>query len=278
MSTPTAALGAWQGFTDQLAPGVDEAVVDVRGHPARVWSKGHGEPLAWLAGPLGVPRWTPFLDRLADHRRVVVPSLPGFPGASDYEHLDNVADWVTATLDLLDAAGVEGADLAGHSIGGSLAAEVAAFSRGSVRRLVLVSPYGLYDDERPPKNLWAMRSGPANMAMSRDRARIEAQVAVPEGGDEVEWPIEMQRAVVAGARMFWPLCDLGLGKRLHRVTAPTLVVWGEEDAALDGRYAERFADGISGPVTVARVAGAGHLVDLDAPDALADRIEGFLAG
>jgi pimeloyl-ACP methyl ester carboxylesterase len=256
---------------------VEGTVVDVAGHPARVWAKGTGEPLGWLAGPLGTPRWTPFLDRLAEGRRVVVPSLPGFPGAPDYEHLDSVADWVTATLDLLDAAGLDGADLAGHSIGGSLAAEVAAFSRASVRRLVLVAPYGLYDEAAPPANLWAMRSSQAYRAMSTDRSRIEAQVAVPEGADEVEWPIEMQRAVVAGARMFWPLCDLGLHKRLHRITAPTLVLWGERDAAVAPSYAEHVAAGVSGPVTVEHVAGAGHLVDLDAPDDLAARIEAFLS-
>lgn len=265
-------------LTGQLAPGVSERHVTVNGDQCRVWEKGSGEPLGVLAGALGTPRWTPFLDHLAADRRVVVPSLPGFPGAGlGYEQLDSVIDWVAASLDLLEAAGLDGADLLGASIGGALAAEVAALSPHTVRRLVLVGAYGLYDDEHPPANLWAMRSTQAYPLLSVDTARVHAQLAVPEGGDEVEWPIEMQRAVVAGARLFWPLCDVGLHKRLHRISAPTLVAWGAEDRALPSAYAQRFAAGISGPVEVAVLAGAAHLVDLDAPEQLADRVLSFLS-
>jgi pimeloyl-ACP methyl ester carboxylesterase len=112
--------------------------------------------------------------------------------------------------------------------------------------------------------------------MSRDPSRVTDLLDTPVGADPVEWPIEMQRAVVAGARMFWPLCDLGLGKRLHRITAPTLVAWGAEDRALLPSYAELFSAGISGPVQTVVVEGAAHLVDLDAPDELAERILAFL--
>jgi len=264
-------------LTERLAPGVSERHVTVNGDPCRVWEKGSGEPLGVLAGALGTPRWTPVLDLLAAERRVIVPSLPGFPGAGlGYEQLDSVIDWVAATLDLLEGAGLDGADLVGSSIGGALAAEVAALSRHTVKRLVLVGAYGLYDDDNPPSNLWAMRSAQAYPLLSVDPARVKALLAMPEGGDEVEWPIEMQRAVVAGARLFWPLCDVGLHKRLHRITAPTLIVWGEEDKALVPSYAQRFAAGISGPTEVALVPGAAHLVGLDAPEALAARLLSFL--
>ncbi len=257
----------------RIAPGVSETLVGYDGHTARVWTKGSGPTIGVLAGPLGVPRWTPYLEALAGSFQVVVPSLPGFPGGgTSYERLDSIADWVTCTLDLLDATGLSGANLVGHSLGGSLLAEVAAFSRGSVAKLVLVAPYGLYDDNAPPANIWAMRSAQANPAMSVEPSRIKEQLADPEGCDPVEWPIEMQRAVVAGARLFWPLCDLGLGKRIHRITAPTLLVWGTADAALAPSYAQRFADGLGGPSTVELIEGAGHLVDLDAPDALAAAI------
>jgi pimeloyl-ACP methyl ester carboxylesterase len=122
-----------------------ERSVVVGGERCRVWEKGSGEPLGFLGGVRGLPRWTPFLDRLAERRRVVAPSLPGFPGAEGHQRLDDVADWVTATLDLLEASGLEGADLVGASVGGLLAAEVAAFSHASLRRLVLIAPFGLFD-------------------------------------------------------------------------------------------------------------------------------------
>ncbi len=263
----------------EIAPGVSETLVEHDGHVARVWTKGSGPMVGVLAGPLGVPRWNDYLEQLSAHFTVVVPSLPGFPGGGmSYERLDSVADWVITTLDLLEAAGLDGADLIGHSIGGALLAEVAAFSRASVARMVLVAPYGLYDEAAPPANLWAMRSAQANPAMSTEPNRIVEQIATPEHGDLVEWPIEMQRAIVSGARLFWPLCDLGLAKRLHRITTPTTLIWGTADAALAPSYAQRFADGMGAATTrVELIEGAGHLVDLDAPEALVAAIRSRLS-
>ena len=70
-----------------------------------------------------MPRWIPFLDALAEQRTVVVPSLPGFPGGGrGHTVLDNHLDWVLAAHLLLHKAGLDGADLAASSVGGSLAA------------------------------------------------------------------------------------------------------------------------------------------------------------
>ena len=53
------------------------------------------------------PRWIPFLDRLAETRTVIVPSLPGYPGATGHSVLDNHLDWIVAVRQLLDKAGQE---------------------------------------------------------------------------------------------------------------------------------------------------------------------------
>ena len=54
--------------------------VEVNGFPSRVWTKGSGPKLGFLAGMGGLPRWLPFLDELAKTRTVIAPSLPGYPG------------------------------------------------------------------------------------------------------------------------------------------------------------------------------------------------------
>ncbi len=95
----------------------ETTTVDVNGFPTRVWRKGRGPLLGFLAGFGGLPRWVTFLDRLAERRTVVVPSLPGFPGGGrGHSVLDNHLDWLLATRQLLDAAGLDGADLAGSSV------------------------------------------------------------------------------------------------------------------------------------------------------------------
>ena len=90
---------------------------------------------------------------------MIVPSLPGFPGG-DRGHtvLDSHLDWVLAVRQLLEKAGLDGADLAGSSVGGSLAAEIAAIWPRSVRRLALIAPFGLFDESDPATDPWAQRA------------------------------------------------------------------------------------------------------------------------
>ena len=73
------------------------STIDVNGFAIRVWRSGTGPRIGFLAGYGGLPRWIPFLDRLAANRTVIVPSLPGFPGG-DRGHtvLDTHLDWVLA--------------------------------------------------------------------------------------------------------------------------------------------------------------------------------------
>src|SRR5262249_46461428 len=155
--------------------------------------------------------------------RVIVPSLPGFPGALGHDRLDDLADWVSATLDLLEEAGLDGADLVGSSVGGMLAAEVAAFSRATVRRLVLVSPFGLFGGREPVADLFARKPREVPELLCAHPEAFATQREVPPGEDPAEWMITLARADEAAARLLWPLGDRGLAKRLHRIHVPTLI-------------------------------------------------------
>ena len=248
--------------------------VEINGFPTRVWRKGHGAPIGFLAGFGGLPRWVPFLDRLAEGgRTVVVPSMPGFPGGDrGHSVLDTHLDWILATRQLLLAAGLEGADLAGCSVGGSLAAEVAAVWPQSVRRLALIAPFGLFDDTDPPTDPWAQRGDQVPGLMCADPETWKALKAMPEGANSVEWPIEQTRAAEAAARIFWPLGNTRLEKRLPLVKAPTLLLWGEQDRVMPRSYAARIAGLLAGPYETRTIPGAGHLAELDQPEDVASAI------
>lgn len=252
--------------------------VDVNGHACRVWTKGQGPKLGFLAGLGGLPRWLPFLDRLAETHQVIVPSLPGYPGATGHAVLDTHLDWVLAVRQLIDKAGLAGADLVGASVGGAFAAEMAAIFPGHVRRLALIGPFGLFDGAEPAADPWAQRKDAVPGLMCVDGEKWNELMAPPEGANSLEWPIEMTRAAEAAARAFWPLGNTGLEKRLGLIAAPTLVLWGERDAVLPPSYARKFAAGINGGINgksrVEIVAGAGHLAYLDRPDAVAAAVLG----
>jgi pimeloyl-ACP methyl ester carboxylesterase len=247
--------------------------VELNGFSSRVWKAGQGPKLGFLSGFGGLPRWVPFLDALARERTVIVPSLPGFPGGErGHTVLDNHLDWVLATHLLLQRAGLDGADLAGSGPGGSLAAEVAAIWPQSVKRLALIAPWGLFDDKDPATDPWAQRAPDLPGLMCADPARWEALKAEPEGQNSPEWPIEQTRASEAAARIFWPLGNTKTEKRLPLIAAPTLLLWGEQDRIMPKSYADKFAKAIAGKSEIRVISGAGHLAELDRPDAVAQEI------
>jgi len=250
--------------------------VTVNGHPTRVLEKGTGPRVGFLAGLAGVPRWTPFLDELARNHRVVAPSLPGFPGAEGHEDLDHLLDWLAATLDLIEACELVGCDLVGSSVGAMLALELAALSPASVGRLALLAPLGLHDSREPILHLWARRAAELPGYLCANTDALAALQAVPEGENSVEWNLSLARATSAGARLLWPMCDLGLEKRLHRVRQPALLIWGGKDRILGPLYEQLFREKLLGSVSV-RVPDAGHLVDIDAPSKAAALVAEFFA-
>jgi abhydrolase domain-containing protein 6 len=247
--------------------------IEVNGFPTRVWRKGSGPRLGFLAGFGGLPRWVPFLENLAKHRTVIVPSLPGFPGG-DRGHivLDTHLDWVVAVRDVLMQSDLLGADLAGSSVGGALAAEMAALWPESVRRLALIAPFGLFDEADPPVDPWAQRTDAVPGLMCANPDVWNALKAIPEGVNSTEWPIEQVRAAEAAARIFWPLGNTRLEKRLRLITAPTLLIWGSEDKLMPRSYADRFAKRIKGRTSIQVIPDAGHLAELDQPSAVAEAI------
>ena len=250
--------------------------IDVNGHAARVWTKGAGPKLGWLAGFGGLPRWIPFLDELAKSRTVIVPSLPGHPGATGHTALDSHLDWICAVREVVLKAGLEGCDLAGSSVGASFVAEFAAMWPHKVRRLAMIAPWGLYDDGEPPTDVWAQRpDDQPGLLVANPKLWTDLR-AVPDGANSVEWPIEQVRATEAAARAFWPLGNTRLEKRLPTIIAPTLLLWGEQDRVIPRSYAERFAKAIKGPATIQTIAGAGHLAELDQPVATANAIVEFM--
>ena len=251
--------------------------VEINGYSCRVWTAGSGPKLGFLAGFGGLPHWVPFLDALARERTVVVPSLPGFPGGErGHVALDSHLDWLVATRQLLEGAGLAGADLAGSSVGGSLAAEIAALWPGLVNRLALIAPFGLFDENDPAADPWAQRPGDVAGLFCTDPKNWEMLKAEPEGHNDPEWPIEQVRASEAAARIFWPLGNTKLEKRLKLITAPTLLVWGGEDRIMPRSYADKFAAGIQGQTEIAVIPGAGHLAELDKPEETAAAILGWV--
>jgi pimeloyl-ACP methyl ester carboxylesterase len=255
-----------------------ERIVQVAGGPCRIIEGGQGPRVGVMPGYGGLPRWNAFTEILAQSRRVVLVSLPGFPGSGQqYEYLDDHLDWVSAAFDLLDAADLRGCDLLASSVAGLLAWEVAALDPTFVRSLSLASPYGLFDVEEPITDIFARTGSETPALLSRNSELYAQSFGDPADFDQIlDWRMMSYRATSAAARLVWPFGDRGVRKRLHRVRAPVQLLWGADDAIIPPSYADRYVDGLKAGAMKVIIENAGHLVWIDQPEVSAHAVLGFL--
>ena len=242
---------------------------------------GRGPPLVWLHGPWGLAPDRGFVARLAEQFTVHAPKFPG-TSRGDHEAVHALDQWLDLVVyhgELFDALNLSRPALAGHSFGALVATEFAAALPQAVSKLALIDPVGLWRDDQPVKN-W--------MLLSPD-ARKHLLFADPDG--EVsrrffEVPADPQARVdtlsqfnwslACTGKFVWPIADRGLKHRIHRVAAPALIVWGQQDGIIAPTYAQDFAKAISG-ARVALIDKAAHLPHLEQPDAVLAAVRGFLA-
>ena len=146
-----------------------------------------------------------------------------------------------------------------------------------MRRLVLIAPFGVFDESDPLADVFAQKPGTLSALLSDKPRELDAWLAAPEDEDTLEWDIVNVRATNAAARYLWPLGDTRLMKRLGRITCPTLLLSGANDRAIPESYAQRFADAITGDTVVKTIPAAGHMAEFDAPDAVAEAVLSFLS-
>lgn len=258
---------------------MEQRMVAVQGgrFETEVLEGGSGSPLLYLHG-FGGPRWDPFLDALASRYRVIAPAHPGFAGSTGNDRLLDLTDLVYYYLDFLDAAGLRGLPLIGHDLGGMFAAELAAVQPDRFAKLVLIAPLGLWNPDYPVLDFFVAKPRELAAALYHDVESPAAVAAlnVPTEGDEmIDYQLERTKSLSTAAKYLWPIPNRGLSKRIHRVTAPTLLVWGESDGVVPPRYGQDFQAAIPGS-RLAVVKGAAHLPQIEQPAELAELVTKFL--
>jgi len=253
-----------------------EEIVEVRGGllKIRMLSAGEGDPVLYLHGAGGL-FWDPLMDALAANHHVVAPEHPGAGVSQGLEHVEDLWDLVLYYNELLDQLGFERVTVVGHSFGGMVAAEIAATNPERVERLVLVSPLGLWRDDHPvPDFSGVPYHALPGLLLADPEGPLAALLPRPDPNDP-EALLQGAMTVAAILQFIWPLPDKGLSKRLYRVKAPTLVVWGKQDRLVDPSYGDSFTAAITG-ARLELIDGAGHLPQIEQPALLASAVTGFL--
>ena len=258
----------------------DERRVEIRGGAVtfKVLAAGRGAPLVYFHSYYERSAWSPFLDLLARSFSVYAPAHPGVAGSTGIETLDDLLDLTLAYDELLGALGIEQAHLVGHAFGGMAAAEIAAIFPARAKSLTLVSPLGLWRDDAQPADILILPADELASVLWRDPAsRVALDWAVGSGGDpdDIAAQVESLQRRSSMAKFVWPIPDKGIERRLHRVAAPTLLVWGDEDRANPVIYAEQWQRRVKGASL--RLLPGGHMILHEAPEAAARAVVEFAA-
>jgi pimeloyl-ACP methyl ester carboxylesterase len=256
-----------------------QTVETKRGARVRVFEAGQGHPLVFLHGAGGLFAENLFLDRLAQRYRVLAPELPGFGESTGEALLEDMLDFTLHGWDVIDALAVRRPHLVGHSMGGMIAAEMACVAPHEVSKLVLVAAAGLWIDEHPIPDIFAMLPFEIADLLFHDRAAGESLLT---GGFDLsntdalmEFYIANQKRLSMASKIMFPIPNRRLAKRLYRLGMPTLVVWGKQDRLIPPVYADRFKSLIAG-AELTLIEGAGHMVPYEQGEAFASTVASFL--
>lgn len=235
----------------------------IRGTKVVMKSAGSGPPLLYLHGA-GTTSGTHFAEPWTEHHRVLMPYHPGWGESGDDESLTTTHDYVMHYLELIDQLGIPEVDLVGMSMGGRLAAQFTAEHRRRVRKLVLVAPAGLDVPGYPLLDFSKIAPEDILSYLTTDIPRILEHSTGP--GDP--------RDSTSFVRLLPSIMDTKFTRWLHRITIPSMLVWGDQDRTTPIQQSQEWLRRIPG-LQFHRVPGSGHLVMDEKPEVV-EAIGNFL--
>ena len=253
--------------TSTAGPAVSTHSVIVKGiGPVEVTAAGTGagRPFLLLHGGGGPQTVAGFAALLAADKpaRVITPTHPGFGGTPRPQTLHTVRGLAEVYVALLAELGLTGVTVVGNSIGGWIAAELAALNPASVSGVVIVDAVGIEVPGHPVADFFSLTMDQVAELSYHDPAAFRIDVdAMPPAQREIMAANRAAISVYAGTAM----TDPTLTARLGTITLRTLVLWGDSDRIADPDYGRAFASAIPG-ARFHLLTATGHLPQLETPD------------
>ncbi len=233
-----------------------------------------GRPVLLLHGGGGPQTVTPFASLLAEQRpaRVFTPVHPGFDGTARPEWLTDVPTLAKAYAQLLEALGLRDVAVVGNSIGGWIAAELAALGSDRIGSVTLVNAVGILVPGHPIADTFSLTPVELSRLSFHDPSKFRFDPTALS---------EAQRAVMAANRAALQvysgphaMADPTLAGRLAKIAHPTLVAWGASDQVVDADYGRAYAHAVPG-AQFRLLEGTGHLPQAETPEQLLTEVWEF---
>jgi pimeloyl-ACP methyl ester carboxylesterase len=203
---------------------------------------------------------------------LIAPEHPGYGETPMPPWLRGFDDLVLHYDEFLDVMELDRVHVVGYSLGGWIAAEIAAFYPQRLRSLTLICPAGLRVPGQPAPNLIAMTTEAVWQTLFNDDSAAERVKPDYSSNDEV---VHLYGEATTFARLAWnPQYDIALERRLRRVECPALVLGAEHDRVIPDAVCDRYAELIG--ARIERIDGTGHALAIEQPDRAADLIAGHV--
>jgi 3-oxoadipate enol-lactonase len=252
----------------------------IGGARINVIDEGDGDAIVFLhSNTFSWRNWTPQLDALSDRYRCVALDMRGY-GSSDYAEPMGVVQYAHDAAAVCEALGIERAHVVGISLGGIVAQTVALHHPALVRGLVLANTTPGSDPEVAERIRQAAATIRAEGLEAVLEANFEASFSAGFRARQPEQVRALRREFgstdpLAVAATSDSTAGYDLRAQLPSIPAPTLVIHGEQDALMRPENSELLAREIPDARLVV-LPGAGHLSNLEAPEAFNRELVAFL--
>jgi pimeloyl-ACP methyl ester carboxylesterase len=255
----------------------NRTTVTVSNTEVEMFSGGSGPPLLFLHGAGGNSGWQAYHEELAKSYTVYVPSQPGFNGTERPDWVYTISDLCHFNLEMVQKLGLENYILMGSSMGGWVAAEMAAMQDHNLKALILVDAAGIKPEEGEIAEIFMVGA----QTRLQQRFYDPSQVANYDQYTRELTPDE-QLTQHSNAEMASRLCwrpylhNLSLPHFLAKVTTPTLIVWGRQDAIIPVECGELYEKAIANS-NLKIIDNCGHSPAIEKPQEFGAAVTEFLS-
>jgi pimeloyl-ACP methyl ester carboxylesterase len=239
---------------------------------------GEGPPLLFLHSAQGFAPEHPYVAPLAAKRRLIAPSHPGFGRSSLPDWMDSISDIAHLYLELMDRKGLAKVDLLGCSVGGWIAAELAATVPERIGKLVLVAPVGVKlgpPDKLDIPDVFVIGQDAFNKLLFHDPGKFRMD---PSKMTDEQLAIAIRNRESLALFVWEPyMHNPKLKHRLHRAAMPALFLRGESDGLVSQSYLEGYAKLLPNASTVT-IKQAGHAPQIEQTEQFVSTVLSFLNG